>query len=90
LVSTIEDLVGLPGWPRRLSREQAAKFVGVSPALFDTKVADKTLPGPIAGWGRRKLWDTKALELALDKEIGLSGQSAPSLVDPISEAVDAY
>jgi hypothetical protein len=85
-----EDLRDLPDWPRRMSREQAAAYVGVSESHFDKQVRAGILPGPIA-WGGRQLWDRKALDLACDIEIGLTGGTSPaSDVDPISKAIDEY
>lgn len=52
-------------WPRGLRREQAAKYVGVSPSTFDTLVADGLMPQPKRLRGC-VIWDRKDLDAALD------------------------
>ena len=49
-----------------LSRETAARFVGVSPTTFDGLVADGLMPSP-RRIRRRKLWDRRELEAAFDQ-----------------------
>jgi excisionase family DNA binding protein len=49
--------------PRGLSREEAARYVGVSASTFDTMVAERTMPRP-KRWGGRVIWDRIALDLA--------------------------
>jgi predicted DNA-binding transcriptional regulator AlpA len=53
--------------PRLLSREQAAAYVGLSPAQFDQEVKAGTFPErfPLAST-RRALWDRAALDRAMD------------------------
>jgi predicted DNA-binding transcriptional regulator AlpA len=48
-----------------LSRETAARFVGVSPNTFDSMVKAGTMPSP-RRVGVRKLWDRRELEAAFD------------------------
>lgn len=48
-----------------LSRETAARFVGVSPTTFDTMVKAGTMPRP-RRVGARKLWDRREIEIAFD------------------------
>jgi len=48
-----------------LSRETAARFVGISPTTFDGMVKDGTMPSP-RRVGVRKLWDRRELEAAFD------------------------
>jgi hypothetical protein len=50
---------------RGLSREAAARYIGVSPASFDAMVTEKLMPGPRA-WHRRRLWDIRELDIAFD------------------------
>jgi predicted DNA-binding transcriptional regulator AlpA len=69
-----KDIADLPGWPRGLSLAQAAAYVGLSPNTFKFHVDAGKYPQP-ASVGRRKLWDRKALDLALDKVSGLSAES---------------
>ena len=76
-------LPDLPYWPRYLSREQAAMYVGVSPDTFDMEVQDGLWPAPRrrGSKGGRLTWDRSALDAAADRASGLSdpGESAPSL-----------
>lgn len=73
----------LPYWPRWLSREQAAAFVGVSPNLFDHEVKAGIWPRPVrrGSKGGRNTWDRNALEEASDK---LSGTA---ILTPEQEAM---
>lgn len=48
-----------------LSRETAARFIGVSPGTFDAMVVDGRMPRP-RRVNRRKLWDRRELEAAFD------------------------
>lgn len=61
----------LPYWPRRLSRDLAAAYVGVSPGKFDAGVIDGTWPQAIEDGGRR-LWDRLMLDAAVDRQSGRS------------------
>ena len=49
--------------PIGLSREEAARHVGVSPTLFDRMVAASLMPRPKQAFGRR-IWDRLAVEAA--------------------------
>ncbi len=48
-----------------LSRETAARFIGVSPNTFDGLVREGLMPKP-RRVRRRKLWDRRELETAFD------------------------
>ena len=52
--------------PRLISREAAAAYVNVSPTKFDEMVRDGTMPRPKRLGGRRKAWDVRALDIAVD------------------------
>jgi excisionase family DNA binding protein len=52
--------------PRLLSREQAAAYVGVSPNTFDEMVKAGKMPQPKIIWGKRKGWDVRELDRAVD------------------------
>ncbi len=52
--------------PRLISREAAAAYVNVSPTTFDEMVKDGTMPKPRRLSGRRKAWDVRALDAAID------------------------
>ncbi|MDW9619178.1 hypothetical protein [Sinorhizobium meliloti] len=49
--------------PRGLSREEAARYVGVGTTKFDVMVADKRMPKPRKIDGRR-VWDRIELDIA--------------------------
>jgi len=52
--------------PRLLKREAAAAYVSVSPTKFDEMVRDGSMPKPKRLIGRRKAWDVRALDAAID------------------------
>lgn len=59
--------------PRLLSREEAAAYVGLSPTTFDLEVAAGTFPGPFPlTSARRRLWDIRALDAAIDRKSGIN------------------
>lgn len=55
----------LPFIPRGLSRVEAARYVGVSPTLFDQLVEDGRMPRP-KHMNRRNVWDRLKLDIAFD------------------------
>ncbi len=52
-------------WPRGLSREQAASYVGIGTTLFDQLVSEGKLPEPLK-IRSRKIWDIRKLDSAFD------------------------
>jgi hypothetical protein len=74
------DIAACYGWPRALGREEAAAYVGVSPTHFDRFIGN-VLPGPFS-IGGRKLWDRKALDLAIDR---LSGRPQLDVNDAVAK-----
>ena len=52
--------------PRLVNREAAAAYVSVSPAKFDEMVKEGVMPKPKRLGGRRKAWDVRALDAAVD------------------------
>ena len=68
------DLRDLPDWPRLLSREQAAAYLGVSVTMLESRIGDP-FPAPIR-MGGRKLYDRRALDKAVDSLSGVHPQSA--------------
>ena len=53
--------------PRRgLSRDEAAMYIGISPAKFDEMVTVGSMPRPRL-IDRRKVWDILALDVAFDR-----------------------
>ncbi|MFZ0854259.1 MAG: hypothetical protein WAO08_34290, partial [Hyphomicrobiaceae bacterium] len=61
--------------------------VGLSPAPFRKAVSEGKYPAPIED-GRRRHWDIKALDVALDRRSGL-GSSSGETHDEMMRAIDA-
>jgi predicted DNA-binding transcriptional regulator AlpA len=51
--------------PRGLRREDAAFYVGVSPATFDEMVKDGRMPQP-KKVGKRTIWDRRQLDASFE------------------------
>jgi hypothetical protein len=66
--------------PRLLSREAAAEYLGMSAGHFDCHVARAVPP---LRFGKRYLWDIKALDRFLDQQSGFS--DAPEPVENLVE-----
>lgn len=66
-------LAALPFWPRYLSREEAARYVGVSPEVFDVEVDSAAWPPARrrGSKGGRLTWDRLLLDAAADRDSGL-------------------
>lgn len=52
--------------PRLISREAAAAYVSLSPNTFDTMVEEGRMPRPRRLGDRRKAWDVRELDSAVD------------------------
>lgn len=52
--------------PRGLSREEAARYVGVSPRLFDEMIADRRMPKP-RQVNSRTIWDRTEIDIAFSE-----------------------
>lgn len=81
MAARVSDLEGLPYWPRMLSRDQAARYVGVSPGQFAKEVEEGRWPEPErrGGEGRRTarlLWDRLLLDRRQDERSGLVQHSS--------------
>jgi predicted DNA-binding transcriptional regulator AlpA len=58
--------------PRLLDRKAAAAYVGLSSTTFDVEVAAGTFPQPFPlAHTRRRLWDVRALDAAMDRASGI-------------------
>ena len=58
---TTPDTLAYP--PRGLSREEAARYIGVGTTTFDRLVAEGRMPKPLRV-GKRAIWDRVKVELA--------------------------
>ena len=61
--------------PRLIAREAAAAYVSVSPGTFDEMVADGRMPRPRRLSNRRKAWDVRLLDAAVDN-LPVDGEDA--------------
>jgi len=53
--------------PRLIGREAAAAYAGVSPGSFDKMVETGLMPQPKRLGDRRKAWDVRELDAAIDR-----------------------
>jgi predicted DNA-binding transcriptional regulator AlpA len=53
--------------PRLVGREAAAAYVDVSPNMFDRMVEDGWMPRPKRLGDRRRAWDVRELDRAVDQ-----------------------
>ena len=87
--SATERLVKLGIQPRLLDLDLAAAFVGLSPATFLIAVKEARYPAAISD-GRRKMWDRRALDAAVDRRSGLASPfGRDESHDAIMRAIDA-
>src|SRR5215472_392870 len=79
------ELSSLPFWPRFLSREEAARYVGVSPETFDGEVALGLWPTARrrGGKGGRLTWDRALLDAVADRDSGLAAADAAILAPAV-------
>lgn len=66
-------ITSMPYWPRFLSRDQAAAYVGVSPNVFDAEVVSGVWPRPMKRGerGGHLTWDRSLLDSAADHAAAL-------------------
>lgn len=75
--------------PRLVDLDLAAAYVGLSAGAFMTAVDEGRYPPPIED-GRRKQWDLRAIDAAIDRRSGLAPVSRrDESPDAIMEAIDA-
>lgn len=67
-----------PHWPRGLSRDLAAKYIGVSLGIFDRAVRDGLMPKSKRIYNRI-LWDRHQLDISFDL---LDGVKATTIARP--------
>jgi predicted DNA-binding transcriptional regulator AlpA len=61
--------------PRLINRDAAAAYVDLSPTTFDQMVKDGRMPRPKRLVGRRKAWDVRALDAAVDMLINVDNDN---------------
>jgi predicted DNA-binding transcriptional regulator AlpA len=71
MVASVEDLAKLPGWPRLLSQEQAAAYLGMAAPSFIAGVEVGRWPQPLPFGNKRRLWDRHAIDRAVDAMSGM-------------------
>jgi predicted DNA-binding transcriptional regulator AlpA len=52
--------------PRLIGREAAAAYLSLSPTKFDEMVADGRMPSPRLLSVRRRAWDVRTIDAAID------------------------
>lgn len=90
MAAKVTDLNGLPYWPRLLSRDQAARYVGVSATQFSKEVAAGRWPaperrGPAGTCSGRLLWDRVLLDQRQDERSGLGAGWAALEQEPVAD-----
>jgi len=78
--------LGLP--PRLLPMELAASYVGLSAATFLKAVRDGHYPPAIVD-GKRKRWDIRALDAAVDRRSGIDSFLPGPQCDEMMRVIDA-
>jgi predicted DNA-binding transcriptional regulator AlpA len=68
--------------PRGLKREEAARYVGVSPSKFDQMVKDGRMPPP-REIDSCRVWDRVLLDAAFE-ELPVRGDAVPNPFDGIA------
>jgi hypothetical protein len=79
-------ITDMPAWPRFLSREEAAGYVGVSEPIFDAEVAEGKWPAGMRRGrkGGRITWDRVAIDRAADRQSGLLGAGPDEIAEELS------
>jgi predicted DNA-binding transcriptional regulator AlpA len=87
-IEATAELAKLGLTPRMLNLELAAAYLGLSATTFLMAVAAGYYP-PALQIGRRKQWDRKALDVAVDCRSGLTASSPLCEIDEMTRAIDA-
>jgi hypothetical protein len=69
----------LPNWPRLMSEELAAAYVGVSLERFRIERTKGLWPAPVDRGCRRNTYDREALDDAVDRLSGRINDPAPAI-----------
>jgi len=65
----------LPNWPRLMSADLAASYLGLSRTTFLDRVKVRRFPAPMRE-GKRTLWDRRLIDRAIDLYSGVSDAQA--------------
>ena len=71
--------------PRLVGREVAAADISVSPTTFDEMVEDGRMPPPRKLGGRRRAWDVRELDAAVDR-LPIAGEDSDATWEDIDAA----
>lgn len=71
--------------PRLVGREAAAAYISVSPTTFDEMVEDGRMPLPRKLGGRRRAWDVRELDAAVDR-LPIAGEDSDATWEDIDAA----
>jgi predicted DNA-binding transcriptional regulator AlpA len=77
-------VAAMPSWPRLLSADLAAAYLGISRRNMLERVAQHMLPAPLK-IGERTLWDIRALDRFVDALMGVTPASAANDEEPSNE-----
>jgi predicted DNA-binding transcriptional regulator AlpA len=72
--------------PRLVTRAVAAAYLGVAPATFDEMVKDGRMPKPKRLAARRKAWDVRALDAAVNDLANANNDNDDETWDDIDAA----
>ncbi|MEP3114115.1 hypothetical protein [Nisaea sp.] len=82
MVAKVTDMSSLPDWPRKLSAQQAAVYVGLTEPTFLKLVKTGVYPeGQAVPETRRIVWDKKLIDRVEDARSGLAASAAPNYDD---------
>jgi hypothetical protein len=78
-INTLAEMHKMPFWPRLLTRELAAMYLGVSLRQFDQECEDGMWPkaidrGKVASKNPRKTWIREKLDYTIDNDLTYSGK----------------
>jgi hypothetical protein len=84
-------LTELPFWPRLLSHDEAARYVGVSTKVFDQEVRQGIWPPALrrGARGGRLTWDRVSLDKAADRAASVEEAAEPGATGPAHSEADA-
>jgi hypothetical protein len=92
MTAKVSDIKDCPYWPRWLSLEQAACYVGVSVNTFLDEVEEGKWPKPVRRGkkGARLTWDRHLLDAASDLISGLTSNPACDVANAEAAALRLF